>query len=57
MASGAPLTDRKLRVAVVGAQPVLARRDLAKGAGETYLIERKWITASLVVRYPALHGW
>merc|ERR1719160_333054 len=43
MASGAPLTDRKLRVAVVGGGPAgaCAAETLAKGGCETYLIERK----------------
>merc|ERR1711990_619222 len=43
MASGAPLTDRKLRVAVVGGGPAgaCAAETLARGGCETYLIERK----------------
>ena len=42
-ASGAPLTDRKLRVAVIGGGPAgaCAAETLAKGGCETYLIERK----------------
>src|SRR5210317_186925 len=42
-ASGAPLTDRKLRVAVIGGGPAgaCAAETLAKGGCETFLIERK----------------